>query len=86
MQANKNQQQQQQQSQPPNQKLIDLIAELKMIKSMQLRVNSRTRVYGEKYKGEQAADPDIVKELADLAQRELKIYEVTDNIYKGKNK
>lgn len=84
MQANKNQQSQQ--GQPPNQKLIDLIAELKMIKSMQLRVNSRTRVYGEKYPGEQAADPDIVKELADLAQRQLKIYEVTDNIYKGKNK
>jgi len=70
----------------PNQKLIDLLAELKMIRSLQIRVNSRTKVYGEKYQGEQAAEPDIVKELGDLAQRQQKIFEVTDNIYRGKNK
>jgi hypothetical protein len=69
-----------------NQKLLDQIAELKMIRSMQLRVNSRTRMYGEKYPGEQASDADIQRELSDLATRQQKIYDVTENIYKGKNK
>jgi hypothetical protein len=69
-----------------NQKLLDLLAELKMIRAMQVRVNSRTKVYGEKYKGEQAADADIQKELTDLAMRQQKIFDVTDNLYRGKNK
>jgi len=74
------------QSMPLNQKFIDLLAELKMIRAMQVRVNTRTRVYGEKYTGEQAADPDIQGELANLAQRQMKILDVTNNIYKGKNR
>jgi hypothetical protein len=69
-----------------NQKLLDLIAELKMILAMQKRVNSRTRVYGEKYPGEQASEEGIQKELSDLAVRQQKIFEVTNNIDKGKNK
>ena len=83
MQARKNQSGQ---SMPLNQKFIDLLAELKMIRAMQVRVNTRTRVYGEKYTGEQAADPDIQGELANLAQRQMKILDVTNNIYKGKNR
>jgi hypothetical protein len=71
--------------QPQNQKLIDLLAELKMIRAMQVRVNSRTKVYGQKYTGEQASEPDIQKELEELAQRQLKIFDVTNNIAKGKN-
>jgi len=66
--------------------LIDLIAELKMIRSMQVRVNSRTITYGQQYQGEQAADSDIQKELAQLGQRQLKIFEVTNNIARGRNK
>ena len=73
------------QSQPQNQKLIDLLAELKMIRAMQVRVNSRTKVYAQKYTGEQASEPDIQKELGELAQRQLKIFDVTNNIAKGKN-
>lgn len=73
------------QSQPQNQKLIDLLAELKMIRAMQVRVNSRTKVYAQKYTGEQAGEPDIQKELGELAQRQLKIFDVTNNIAKGKN-
>jgi hypothetical protein len=70
---------------PGNQRLIDLLAELKMIRAMQVRVYNRTVTYGRQYPGEQANDPDIKKELGDLAQREQKIYEVTNNIAKGKN-
>ncbi len=71
---------------PQDQKLIDLLAELKMIRAMQVRVNNRTKVYAEKYPGEQAQDLEIRKELDNLGQRERKIYEVTNNIYKGKNR
>ncbi|HEV3117737.1 MAG TPA: hypothetical protein VGY58_11830 [Gemmataceae bacterium] len=67
-----------------NQSLIDLLAELKMIRSMQLRVNLRTQAYGRQYPGELANDPDIQKELENLAQRQQKIFEVTNSIARGK--
>jgi hypothetical protein len=84
---------------PPDPRLIDLIAELKMIRSMQERVNKRTETYGKEYKTEQLPPPESVAdakereklemikgELKDLAQREEKISKVTSDIYKGKNK
>ena len=71
---------------PSEDDLSDLLAELKMIRAMQIRVNSRTKVYGDRYTGEQAADPDIQRELGDLASRQQKIFEVTNNIYRGKNR
>jgi hypothetical protein len=66
--------------------LIDILAELKIIRSLQIRVNSRTRTYAQQYQGEQANDPDIQRELNDLAQRQFKVFEATNNIAKGKNK
>jgi hypothetical protein len=69
-----------------DQKLLDQIAELKMIRSMQKRVNTRTEVYGNQYKGEQAAEPRIVGELRNLSERQERIFEVTNRIAKGDNK
>jgi hypothetical protein len=69
-----------------NKALIDLLAELKMIRSLQIRVNQRTLTYGRQYTGEQAADPDIQKELANLAQRQQKVFEITNDIARGKNR
>ena len=69
-----------------------------MIRNMQLRVNRMTETYGKEYKGEQAPAPeratpqerqkveDLQKELKGLAERQEKIYEVTNDLYKGKNK
>lgn len=84
---------------PPDQRLIDMLAELKMIRSMQLRVNSRTEVYGKQYEGEQVPPPSaaadakarehfemIQRELHELGERQLKIEKVTSDIAKGKNK
>lgn len=71
---------------PQDQKLIDMLAELKMIRAMQVRVNSRTKTYGDQYTGEQASVPEIQKELQNLANRQQKIFEVTNNIWRGKNK
>jgi hypothetical protein len=71
--------------QPADQKLIDLLAELKMIRAMQVRVNNRTETYGKQYPGEQADTPEIQKELKNLADRQFKILKVTKDIAEGKN-
>jgi hypothetical protein len=71
---------------PRNQKLIDQLAELKMIRAMQVRVNTRTQVYGQRYMGEEASDPDIQHELLNLAERQMKIFQITNDIYRGNNK
>jgi hypothetical protein len=83
---------------PQEQRLIDQLAELKMIFSMQKRVNARTETYGKKYTGEQAPRPEtaptsrerehlemINKELHDLAGRQQKIGKITRDIATGKN-
>ena len=60
-----------------------------MIRAMQVRVNNRTDTYAGQYvdkEGEQTKDPDIQKELKDLSDRQEKIFEVTNNIYRGKNR
>lgn len=69
----------------PNQKLINLLAELKLIRSMQQMVNSRTQMYGKKYQGEQAADPIIDAELKQLAQRQAKLQDMINKIASGEN-
>jgi hypothetical protein len=88
----------QQQGPPQDQKLIDMLAELKMIYAMQKRVNNRTELYGKQYNGEQVPTPDsaktdkekehlqmIQKELKDLSARQEKIGKVTKDIATGKN-
>ncbi len=85
---------------PPDQDLIDLLAELRMIRSMQARVYKRTTDYHKFYPDlEQAPKPETVKdakqrdeletvqgELENLAERQLKIEKVTKDLSKGKNK
>jgi hypothetical protein len=83
---NKQQNQQGQQGQQGNRSLIDILSELKMIRSMQIRVNNRTVTYARQYTGEQAKEPDIQKELSGLAQRQQKIFSITNNIYRGNNR
>jgi len=73
---------------PPGQqqqKLIDILAELKMIRSMQIRVNGRTTDYGKQFPGEQADKPDVQKELKNLADRQDKIRKIVSDIASGRN-
>jgi len=70
---------------PPNQKLIDMLAELKLIRSLQTQVNSRTKMHGEKDKTEQARDPLIQKELRQLSLRQIKLQDMIDKLDKGEN-
>ncbi len=76
---------------PPNQdsKLLELIQELKLIRSMQIRVNTRTLTYGRMYQakeGEQTSDPRIRQELFNLSERQERIFDVTNRLAKGDNK
>ena len=72
--------------QPQDPPLIDMIAELKMIRALQMRVNRRTDRYSELIEGEQALDADLVEALQRLADRETRIYEVTRDLELGRNK
>lgn len=68
---------------PPDQKLLDEIAELKMLRNLQVKVNERTKRYGEH---EQSTEPQIKVELKDLGNRQERIEEMARDIATGKNK
>jgi len=82
----KKQQQQQQQQQQQDKALVDQLSELKMLRSLQLRVNNRTRQLGTLVPGEQAIDPGVVQQLQRLAERQARIQQATYDIATGKNK
>jgi len=65
---------------PANKKLLDLIAELKLIRSLQKTVNERTKGYGDLEKAEQSKDPIIQAELKMLAAKQAKLQEMLDKI------
>ncbi len=84
-------------SNPNNdQRLLDQIAELKMVRSLQARLNQRTVVYGKQLNGEQPSTSTDSKEqerietlrrdLFDLGQRQVKITKVTRDMALGRNK
>ena len=64
----------------PNQKLIDLINELKLIKSLQEQVNKRTVSYSKQDPGEQAKDPLIQAELKQLSDRQRVLQDMLHKI------
>jgi hypothetical protein len=82
----KQQQQQQQQGQPQDQGLVDALAELKMLRSLQYRVNRRTKQIGRLVEGEQAVEPDLVQQLQQLSTRQAKIQQTAADLAAGRNK
>lgn len=75
--------------QPPGQQqdppLVDVLAELKMIRALQMRVNTRTKRYSTRVEGEQADSAEMVEALRGLAEREHRIHRVTRDLQMGKN-
>ena len=71
--------------QSPEPALVNKIAELKMIRSLQLRINRRTQRYGEMVDGEQASSADLVEALQDLGQRQERVYRATKDLSLGRN-
>jgi hypothetical protein len=81
-----------QQQQPPSsggepgeQLLIEPLAEMKMIRLLQVRVNRRTQQYGARIQGEQAADAEIVEALEQLGARQQKIFQATRDLHTKEN-
>lgn len=79
------QQQQQQQQQEGDKALVDTIAELKMIRSLQNQVNRLTKQIGLDIDGEQAADGENRKLLRDLSRRQQRIQQATYDMHAGKS-
>lgn len=71
---------------PGQDPLVDAIAELKMLRSLQFRVNRRTRQIGHMITGEQTQDHQLMRELQQLAERQAKIQQTTADLAKGKNR
>ena len=78
------QQQQQQQEKKPS-PLVNKLAELKMLRSLQYRVNRRTKQMGRLVEGEQALDGDVVSQLRQLSERQSKVQKATHDLATGKN-
>ncbi|MDX1969651.1 MAG: hypothetical protein SFV23_20925 [Planctomycetaceae bacterium] len=81
----------QQQGQPMQQQqqdpaLVDALSELKMLRSLQYRVNRRTKQLGRAVDGEQADDPDLQKQLRELSVRQAKIQQTAHDLATGRNR
>ncbi len=80
-----------QQGQPGEQPLVNQLAEMRLIKTLQLRINKRTQTLSEVLKDPtdvvgQAEAADIQGQLRELAERQASIKQVTRDIVIGKNK
>ncbi|MEX2112754.1 MAG: hypothetical protein WD845_06180 [Pirellulales bacterium] len=73
------------QSQPGEPPLVDTLAELRMIRALQMRVNNRTQTYAKLIEAEQADTPELLEALKRLAEREQRIHAVTRDIVIGRN-
>ena len=72
--------------QQQDQELVDQLAELKMLRTLQLRINHRTKRLGRMVDGEQAQDPDLLGQLQNLADRQARIQKATYDMATGRNK
>jgi hypothetical protein len=77
---------QQQQGQPQEKPLVDALSELKMLRSLQLRINRRTRQLGRMIEGDQAGEPELLKQLKTLSGRQSRIQRATYDLSTGRNK
>jgi hypothetical protein len=81
-------QQQQQQGEQAEQPLVDKLAELRLIRTLQLRINSRTTALSKMLADPsdnvgQATEADILSEAKKLAERQANIQQVTKNVAQG---
>jgi hypothetical protein len=78
--------QQSAQQQEREKSLVDAIAELKMLRSLQLRVNNRTKRLADGLEGEEAKDAEKIDQLRNLAERQSRIQRATHDLATGRNK
>ena len=80
------QQQPGQPGEPEEPPLVDQLAELKMIRSLQMRINRRTQTYSRLVDGEQTSRPELLEALRQLAERQERLERSTRDIATEKNK
>jgi hypothetical protein len=76
--------------QPGERPLVDSLAELKMIRSLQVRINVRTQRYAKLLQNMedpigQANTDDLRQALRELGDREANVQKITRDIVLGKN-
>jgi hypothetical protein len=72
--------------QPSGEKpLVDRLAELRMIRALQMRVNRRTQQYGAMIEGEQALEEELLEALRELGIRQQKIFQATRDLETKEN-
>ena len=73
--------------QPGEEGLVDRIAELKMLRTLQVGVNRRTVLLGgEDPAGDASGDVDVARRLRDLAARQLRIERAAYDMATGRNR
>ena len=72
-------------SQPGEQPLVDQLAELRMIRSLQSRINKRTKQYDELIEGNQALEIELLEALDRLSVRQERVYQATHDLDTGRN-
>ncbi len=78
-------QSQQSKGSPGEKPLVDQLAELRMIRALQNRINRRTKRYGEILGDQPAVEADLLEELDKLAERQERIFEATRDLDTGRN-
>jgi len=71
---------------PGEQPLVDQLAELRMIRALQMRINRRTERYGNMIEGQQALEAELLEALDHLAEREERVYRATRDLNQGSNR
>jgi hypothetical protein len=71
--------------QPAEPQLVHKLAELKMIRSLQMRIYQRTQRYGKMIEGEQAETAELIEALEELAERQQRVHKATADLQEGRN-
>ena len=57
-----------------------------MIRALQMRINRRTKRYGEMIEGQQALEAELLEALDHLADREERVFRATLDLHQGANR
>jgi len=73
-------------AQPGEQPLVDKLSELKMIRTLQMRINTRTKRFSQLLADgvEQADEPELVDAIQRLAERQVKVERAARDIASGR--
>lgn len=65
--------------------LVDKLAELKMLRALQQRINGRTKLLARQFRGEQAESEQVIQLLQDLARRQSRVQQTAYDLATGRN-